>query len=187
MGFPGSSAGKESACNAGDPSLILGPGRSPGEETGYPLQYSWASLLAQMVKNPPAMLRPGFDPWVGKIPWRRAWQPTSVFLPGLQSVGSQRVGYDWVTNHNTAHAALCLRFHTGIFRNGEIFKSDKNWSNGAFSSLMWKMKEVFEARVLTSHPAASSALCQYPTLKTWNSLLFFPSTLLLLASLVAKG
>ena len=55
MGFPGSSAGKESACNAGDPSLIPGSGRSPGERIGYPLQYSWASLVAQMVKNLPAM------------------------------------------------------------------------------------------------------------------------------------
>ena len=47
-----SSVGKESACNAGDPSLIPGSGRSPGEGTGYPLQYSWASLVAQLVKNP---------------------------------------------------------------------------------------------------------------------------------------
>ena len=55
LGFPGSSAGKESACNAGDPSLIPGSGRSPGEVIGYPLQYSWAYLVAQLVKNPPAM------------------------------------------------------------------------------------------------------------------------------------
>ena len=55
MGFPGSSAGKESACNAGDPSSIPGLERSPGEGIGYPLQYSCASLVAQMVKNPPAM------------------------------------------------------------------------------------------------------------------------------------
>ena len=54
-GFPGSSAGKESACNTGDPSSIPGLGRSPGEGIGYPVQYSWASLVAQMVKNPPAM------------------------------------------------------------------------------------------------------------------------------------
>ena len=51
MAFPGSSAGKESACNAGDPCLITGSGRSSGEGIGYPLQYSWASLVAQMVKN----------------------------------------------------------------------------------------------------------------------------------------
>ena len=48
--FPGSSAGKESACNAGDPGLILGLGRSTGEGICYPLQYSWASLVAQMVR-----------------------------------------------------------------------------------------------------------------------------------------
>ena len=63
-----SSVGKESACNAGDPSSIPGSGRSTGEGIGYPLQYSWASLVAQLVKNLPAIRRPGFDPWVGKMP-----------------------------------------------------------------------------------------------------------------------
>ena len=53
MGFPSGSAGKESACNAGDPGSIPGLGRSPGEGNGYPLQYSWASLVTQMVKNLP--------------------------------------------------------------------------------------------------------------------------------------
>ena len=51
----GSSAGKESACNAGDPGSIPGSGRSAGEGIGYPLQSSWASLVAQLVKNLPAM------------------------------------------------------------------------------------------------------------------------------------
>ena len=55
MGFPDSSIGKESACNAGDPGSIRGSGRSAGEGIGYPLQYSWASLVAQLVKNLPAM------------------------------------------------------------------------------------------------------------------------------------
>ena len=55
MGFPGSSASKESAYNAGNPGLIPVSGRSPGEGIGYPLQYSWASLVAQLVKNPLAM------------------------------------------------------------------------------------------------------------------------------------
>ena len=54
-GFPHSLFGKESACNAGDPGSIPGLGRSPGEGIGYPLQYSWASLVAQLVKNLPAM------------------------------------------------------------------------------------------------------------------------------------
>ena len=54
-GFLDSSFGKESACNARDSSSIPGLGRSAGEGIGYPLQYSWASLVAQLVKNPPAM------------------------------------------------------------------------------------------------------------------------------------
>ena len=54
-GFPGSSAVKESTCSAEDPDSIPGSGRYPGEGIDYPLQYSWASLVAQLVKNPPAM------------------------------------------------------------------------------------------------------------------------------------
>ena len=53
--FPDSSVGKESTCNAGDPGLIPGSGRSAGEGIGYPLQYSWPSLMAHLVKNLPAV------------------------------------------------------------------------------------------------------------------------------------
>ena len=56
----GSSAGKESSCNAGDPGLIPEQGRSTGERIGYPLQYYWVSLVAQLVKNLPAM----WETWV---------------------------------------------------------------------------------------------------------------------------
>ena len=65
MGFPDSSVGKESACNAGDPRLIPGSGRSTGEGIGYPVQYSWASLVAQLVKNLPAMR----GTWVPSLGW----------------------------------------------------------------------------------------------------------------------
>ena len=75
--------------------------------------FYWASLVAQSVRNRPACGRPGFDSWVGKIPWRKAWKPTPVFFPrkspwteepgGLQSMGSQRVGHNWATKHSTAH------------------------------------------------------------------------------------
>ena len=58
--FPGSAAGKESACNAGDSGLIPGSRRSPGEGIGSALQYSWASLVAQLMKNLPAM----WETWV---------------------------------------------------------------------------------------------------------------------------
>ena len=65
MGFPDSSVGKESSCNAGDPGSIPGSGRSAGEEIGYPLYYTWASLLAQLVKNLPAMQ----ETWVRSLGW----------------------------------------------------------------------------------------------------------------------
>ena len=85
VGFPGSPAGKESTCNAGGSGLIPGSRSSPGKVIGYSLQYSWASLMAQMVKNPPVM-RDLIDPWVGKIPWRIPWT--------VQSMGLQRAAHD---------------------------------------------------------------------------------------------
>ena len=59
------SVGKESACNAGDPGSIPGSGRSPGEGLGYPLQYSWASFGAQLVKNWPVM----WETWIRSLHW----------------------------------------------------------------------------------------------------------------------
>ena len=80
MGFPHSSVGKESTCNAGDPGLRPGLGRSTGEGIGYLLQYSWASLVAQLVKNLPAMWKTWEDPMEkGKathsiiLAWRIPW------------------------------------------------------------------------------------------------------------------
>jgi len=62
MGFPDSSVGKESTCNAGDPGSIPGFGRSAREGIGYPLQYSWVSIV---VKNPPAV----WETWVRSLGW----------------------------------------------------------------------------------------------------------------------
>ena len=104
QGFPGSSAGKESACKAGDTSSISGLGRSPGEGISYPLQYSWASLVAQRVKNPPTMR----EIWVRSLGWEDpleegmatyssilAWKIPWTEKPGrLQSMGSQRIGHN---------------------------------------------------------------------------------------------
>ena len=101
-GFPDGSVGKESTCNARDPGLIPGSGRSAGEGIGYPLQYSWASLVAELVKNLPEMQ----ETWVQSLgqedpleeesmathsnvlAWRISWtkQPG-----GLWSIGSQTV------------------------------------------------------------------------------------------------
>ena len=91
-GFPDSSVGKESTCNAGDPHSVSGLERSAGEVIDYPLQYSWASLMAQLVKNLPAM----WETWEEKgtathssiLAWRIPWTEK----PGrLQSMGLQRV------------------------------------------------------------------------------------------------
>ena len=100
--FSDSSVGKESACSAGDPSSISGSRRSPGEEIGYSLQYSWTFLVAQLVKNLPTMR----ETWVQSLGWEDplekgkatdscilAWRiPWTV-----QSLGLQRVNHDWVT------------------------------------------------------------------------------------------
>ena len=98
LGFPDSSVGKKSACNAGDPGLIPALRRFTGEGIGYTLQYPWVSLVAQLVMNLPAM----WETWVrsqgwedllekGKathssiLAWRIPWT--------VESVGSQRVGH----------------------------------------------------------------------------------------------
>ena len=66
LDFPDSSVGKESTNDAGDPGSILGSGRSAGEGIGHPLQYSWASLVAQLVKNLPAVQ----ETWVRSLGWK---------------------------------------------------------------------------------------------------------------------
>ena len=103
-GFPHGSVGKESTCNAGDPGLIPGSGRSSGEGIGYPLQCSWVSLIAQLVKNLPAVQETRIRSLVWEdtleqeiathsnfLAWRIPWMEE----PGrLQSMGSQRVGHE---------------------------------------------------------------------------------------------
>ena len=82
QGIPDSSVGKESACNAGDPGSIPWLGRSDGEGLGFPLQFSCASLMAQLWRICLHCRRPGFDLWFGKMPWIRERLPTPVFWPG---------------------------------------------------------------------------------------------------------
>ena len=96
VGFPGSLAGKESICNAGDTGSIPGSGRSPGDGMGCPLQYSWASLVAQMVKNLPAV----WETWI----WSLGWEDTlEKGVATHSSVLAWRIPMDrgalWVTVH----------------------------------------------------------------------------------------
>ena len=101
-GFLDSSVGKESARNAGDPSLIPGSGRSAGEGIGYPLQYSWASFVAQLVKSLPAMR----ETWVWCLGWEDVLEKGKAIHSSIlawrspwtvKSMGLQRFGHDWVT------------------------------------------------------------------------------------------
>ena len=99
MGFPDSSAGKESACNAGDPDSIPGLGRSAEEGISYPLQYSWASLVAQLVKNLPAM----WETWVRSLCWE---DPLEEGMATHSSIPAWRILMDrgawWATVHGVA-------------------------------------------------------------------------------------
>ena len=96
-GFPDSSDGKEPTCNAGDCSLIPGLGRSPGEGIGYPPQYSWTSLMAQLGKNPPTMR----ETCVWSLDWEDPLEKGKATHPSIlawrMSMGSQRIGHDWAT------------------------------------------------------------------------------------------
>ena len=107
--FPDSSIGKESTSSAGDPGSVPGLGRSAGEGISYPLQYSWAFLVAQLVKNPPAM--------------RETW----VHIPGLQrSSGegnSYLLQYSGLENSiDTVHGVTKSRTRLGNFRMSENCK-----------------------------------------------------------------
>ena len=96
MGFPGGSDSKESTCNAGDPISIPGLGSSLGEGIGYPLQYSWASLVAQMVKNLPAI----WETWVKSLGWE---DPLEEDMATHSSILAWRIPMDrgdsWATVH----------------------------------------------------------------------------------------
>ena len=102
MGFPGSSAGKESACNAGNPGSIPRTGRSTGEGIDYPLQCSWTCLVAQLVKNPLAT----WETWVRYLSWEDPLEKGMATYSSIlsrriprtiSSMGSQKVEHDWVT------------------------------------------------------------------------------------------
>ena len=87
LGFPGSSTGKQSSCNTGDSGSIPGSGRYPGEGIGYPLQYSWASQVAQMIKNLLAM----WETWVQSLHWE---DPLEEGMAAHSSILAWRIPMD---------------------------------------------------------------------------------------------
>ena len=80
MGFPDSSVGKESTCNVRDPGSVPGSGRLAGERIGYPPQYSWASLVIQLVKNLPAVQETRVQPLGWEDPLEKGNAPYSSIL-----------------------------------------------------------------------------------------------------------
>ena len=105
--FPGSSTGNESSCNAVDPGSIPGSGRSPAEGIGYPLHYSWASPVAQMVKNLPTM----WETWVQSL---SPEDPQERGMATHSSILARRISKSWTWLSNWAHTHTQLQRGTGL-------------------------------------------------------------------------
>ena len=95
QGFPGSSVGKESTYNAGDPGSIPGSGRSAGEGIGYLLQNSWAVLVAQLVKNPPTMWETSVQYLIEKIPGLKGYPHQYSGLENSMDTIAHGVAKSW--------------------------------------------------------------------------------------------
>ena len=104
-GSPGDSDSEESACNVGDLGSVPGSGRSPGEGIGYPLQCSWASLVAQLVKNPSAM----WETWVQSLGWEDPLEKGKATHSNYSCLESSvDRGAWWATVHKVAKSRTRL-------------------------------------------------------------------------------
>ena len=173
-GFPVCSVGKESACNAGDPGLILGLGRSAGEGIGYPLQYSCVSLVAQLVKNLPAMK----ETWIWSFSWEvLQGQYYPLQYSGLENSMDHIVhgvprSQTWLSDfHFTSH--LC----EWTMRKLKLIPSEVKWSEASQSCLTLcnpmdcslscsSVHGIFQARVLERVAFAFSRRSSRP--KDWT-------------------
>ena len=108
-GLPDSSIGKESTCNAGDPSSITGLGRSPGEGIGYPLQYSWVPLVAQLVKNLPAMQETQVRSWGLEDPLEKEIARQYPCLENLMDRGAWWAAVQWVARSWMTHTLQLVK------------------------------------------------------------------------------
>ena len=127
-GFPNSSVGKESTCNA-EVNLIPGSGRSTGEGIGYPLQYSWASLVGQLLKNPPAV----GEMWVQSLGWEdpreRERLHIPVFWPG-EFHGQYRFPLGLTGLISTLSKRLSRVFSSTTVQKHQFFSAQLSlWSN----------------------------------------------------------
>ena len=147
VGFPDSSVGTESACNAGDPGLIPGLGRSAGEEIGYPLQYFWASFMTQLVKNLACNARDlGSIPGLGRSPREGKGYPPQYSV--LENSKNQ-----------TRLSSFQFHFHLMLWRGRERKISCKG------RHMSWSLKDEKRLRVLkvesTAWTSLGNAWCGY--------------------------
>ena len=130
--------------------------------------------------------RPGFEPWVGKIPWRRKWQSTPVLLPGkipwteepgrLQSMGSQRVGHDWATSHALAtvnsaaiNTGVHISFQIRLFVFSRYIPRNEiagSYANSIFSFFFFNIIYFWLCWVFI---ACSTWACHYGGFSCWGA------------------
>ena len=136
-GFPGSSSDKESACNAGDPSLIPGSGRSTEEGTGYSFQYSWASQVAQLVKSLPVI----WETWVRSLGWE---DPLEESMATHSSILAWRIPWsykesdtaEWLSlsfNRRWRYTCFCSQFIITGCVTGSLWKPHRILRTGGKS------------------------------------------------------
>ena len=132
-GFPGNSDSRESTCSVGDLGSIPGLGRAPGGGRGNPLQYSWASLVAQMVKNPPAMQ----ETWVQSLGWEHSFPGEGNGYPLQYSCleNSMDRGAWWATVHGVSMSQTQLSDFTFTFHFHALEKEMATHS----STLAWRI------------------------------------------------
>ena len=138
----------------GDPSAIPRSGRSPGEQISHPLQYSWASWWLSQWRIWLQWGRPGFNPWVGKIPWRKAWQPLQYSCLENPCGYRSLAGYspwDHKESDTTEHSTQPLKysnfchFHYGV-----------SWWGAIWVHLVWNHSMFPVSRYLFSSSGLGS-------------------------------
>ena len=147
VGFPGGSAGKESACNAGEPGSIPGLGRSPGEGIGQPHHYSWASLIAQMVKNLPTM----WETWVRSLDWE---DPPEEGMANHSSILAWRIPIDRGAQWATVHGVTKSRTWLSDWAEGLQWE----WAATRLTGFLvpWPVPWQWKHRILTTGPPGNS-------------------------------
>ena len=163
MCFPCSSAGKKSACNAGDPSSTPGSRRSPGEGIGYPFQYSWASLVAQTVKNLLVMR----ETWVQSMGWEdplvegRATHSSILAWGILMDRGTWQATVHGVSRSLTQLSDYSTALNISVQSLSRVWLFATPWIAARQASLSITNSKVHSDSRLSSqwcHPAISSSI-----------------------------